>query len=139
MNQAVMFALLYYTFDITQKFLILLSFVKQLVFSGDSDLQIRVTGALLLLPFIFSHTFVQRTWKPTRLDVVDSFIAKVCSETDVQEYIEHRRKSLSKTKRSVKVPSSVQPYILAVGRTWENTSHVYIIVDQILYIIHVNL
>jgi len=92
-----------------------------------------VTGALLLLPFIFPHTFVERTWKPTRLDIADSFIARVCSETDVKEYIEQRRKSLSKTKRSVKILSSVQPYILAVGPTWENISHVYIIVDQILY------
>lgn len=69
-------------------------------------------GVLLLLPFIFSHTFIERTWKPTKLDVVDSFIARVCTETDVKEYIEYRRKSLSKTKRSIKIPSSVQPYIL---------------------------
>lgn len=92
-----------------------------------------MTGALLLLPFIFPHTFVERTWKPTRLDIADSFIARVCSETDVKEYIEHRRKTLSKIKRSVKISSSVQPYILAVGSNWENISHVYIIVDQILY------
>lgn len=75
---------------------------------------------------------MERTWKPTRLDVVDSFVAKVCSETDVKDYIEHR-KLLFKTKRSVKISSSVQPYILAVGPTWEDISHVYIIVDQILY------
>lgn len=104
-----------------------------MIFPGDSDIKVRITGTLLLLPFIFPHTFVEKTWKPTRLDILDSFIGRVCTETDVQEYIEHRRKSLSKTKRSVKVPSSVQPYILAVGPTWENISHVYIIVDQILY------
>lgn len=98
---------------------------------GDSDVQIRVTGALLLLPFIFPRTFVERTWKPTRLDVVDSFIARVCSETDVKEYIEYRRKS--KIKRSDKKSYSVQPYILAIGPTWENINHAYIIVDQILY------
>ncbi|XP_024890938.1 uncharacterized protein LOC112466836 [Temnothorax curvispinosus] len=101
----------------------------------ESDFQVRVTGALLLLPFIFPNTFfVEKTWKPTRLDVMDSFIARVCSEADIKDYIERRRKSLSQIKTSNKISyCSVQPYVLAIGPTWERISHVHIIVDQVLY------
>lgn len=64
---------------------------------------------------------------------MDSFIARVCNETDIKEYIERRRKSLSEIKKSSKILHSVQPYVLAVGPTWEHISHVHIIVDQVLY------
>ena len=33
----------------------------------------------------------------------------------------------------VKINTSVQPYILAVGPTWDNISHSHIIVDKVLY------
>ncbi|XP_032690237.1 uncharacterized protein LOC116853310 isoform X3 [Odontomachus brunneus] len=100
----------------------------------DSDVQLRVTGALLLLPFLFPYACVDKKWKPSRENIVESFIARVCSETEVQKYIECRRKSLFEiTTRSTKIPNSVQPYVLAVGPTWEHISHVHVIVDQVLY------
>ncbi|KYN02054.1 hypothetical protein ALC62_07170, partial [Cyphomyrmex costatus] len=101
---------------------------------GNSDIKLRVTGALLLLPFIFSHAFVEKTWKPTRIDVVESFITRVCSETEIQEHIERRCKSsFVVINKSKKLSNSVQPYILAVGPTWEHIIHAHIIVDKVLY------
>ncbi|XP_012542377.1 uncharacterized protein LOC105840131 isoform X3 [Monomorium pharaonis] len=102
---------------------------------GDSDIKLRVTGALLLLPFIFTHAFVEKTWKPTRIDIMDSFVTRVCNETEIQEHIElRRRKSLSMNKsKSNKISSSIQPYVLAVGPSWENIVHAHIIVDRVLY------
>lgn len=65
---------------------------------------------------------------------MESFVTRVCSETEIQEHIERRRKSLSTVKnRSKKFSNSVQPYILAIGPTWEHIIHAHIIVDEVLY------
>ncbi|EZA48532.1 hypothetical protein X777_13721 [Ooceraea biroi] len=36
-------------------------------------------------------------------------------------------------KHLVKISTSVQPYVLAVGPTWDNISHSHVIVDKVLY------
>lgn len=102
-------------------------------FPENSDVKLRVTGTLLLLPFLFPYTCVHKTWRPSKIDVLDSFIAKVFTETDVNEYIERRRKSLSEIADTSKISKSMQPYVLAVGPTWENISCAHIIVDKVLY------
>ncbi|XP_032676820.1 uncharacterized protein LOC116846722 isoform X2 [Odontomachus brunneus] len=99
----------------------------------DSNVTLRVTGALLLLPFIFPYVHVHKTWKPTRVDIVESFIARVYSETEVEEHIERRRKSRIEIAKSAKICTSLQPYVLAIGPTWDNISHSHIIVDKVLY------
>ncbi|XP_011858357.1 PREDICTED: uncharacterized protein LOC105555918 isoform X2 [Vollenhovia emeryi] len=99
----------------------------------DSNVTLRVTGTLLLLPFIFPYVYVHKTWRPTRTDIVESFVARVCSETEVEEHIECRRKSWVEIARKLKISTSVQPYVLAVGPTWDNISHSHIIVDKVLY------
>ncbi|EZA53531.1 hypothetical protein X777_06964, partial [Ooceraea biroi] len=83
----------------------------------DSDVILRVTGTLLLLPFIFPYVYVHKTWRLTRIDIVESFVARVCSETEVEEHIECRRKSWMEIAKKVKISTSVQPYVLAVGPT----------------------
>lgn len=65
---------------------------------------------------------------------MESFVARVCSETEVQEHIERRRKLRNEIARKcAKISTSVQPYVLAVGPTWDNISHSHIIVDKVLY------
>lgn len=63
---------------------------------------------------------------------MESFITRVCSETEIQDHIECRHKSAVKS-RSSKSSNSMQPYVLAVGSTWECITHAHIIVDQVLY------
>ncbi|XP_011873741.1 PREDICTED: uncharacterized protein LOC105565280 isoform X2 [Vollenhovia emeryi] len=99
----------------------------------DSNITLRMTGTLLLLPFVFPYVYVHKTWRPTRIDIVESFVARVCSEMEVEKHIENRRKSWIKIARKVKISTSVQPYVLAVGPTWDNISHSHIIVDKVLY------
>lgn len=64
---------------------------------------------------------------------MESFVARVCSETEVEEHIELRRKSLIEVAKKAKISTSVQPYILAVGPTWDNINCCHVIVDKILY------
>lgn len=92
-----------------------------------------MTGTLLLLPFLFPYACVNKTWRPSKIDVLDSFIAKVFTETEVQEFIERRCKSLSETAGPSKIAKLMQPYVIAVGPTWENISCAHIIVDKVLY------
>lgn len=89
-----------------------------LIFTEESNIILRQTGAFLLLPFLFSSVYVCKTWRPTRVDIMESFVTRVCSETEVEEHIEHRRKSrIELGQKSAKISTSVQPYVLAIGPT----------------------
>lgn len=82
--------------------------------------------ALLLLPYLIAHPTVKNkttSTKYSRIDVVNDFILKVVSDSEILVQREQSRQSSLR----------IQPHIVYCGGTPLNPDKVFILVDQVCY------
>ena len=86
---------------------------------------------LLLLPLITNVPQIVskggKRWKPSKIDVLEGFVTKVATDSDVKIAVQNHRSKLETLKRTL------QPFVISVGESFVNPRAVYVSVNNILF------
>lgn len=110
--------------------------MNNLIYISEESVGLQTTGLLLLLPFLFPGVYqVNKNWKPTKSNVLDSFVFLVHTQADVFEGIEKLREHLKEVSRKLKWQKEIhlQPFVLSVGTSWNQIDQTHLVVDKVLY------
>lgn len=100
---------------------------------SDSSTTVKNTAVLMLLPFLLKSGSIleikgKKNYKPSRAEILESFISQVPCATLIESTCAERVDKYKKLGRTI------QPYVLFVGKSFTCPEKVFAIVDNVKYI-----
>lgn len=105
--------------------------ISNLLDQLNDDLNTGNSLALILLPYLLKNPVVidtgNKKLKPSKDEILESFIAHVPNPADAETF------RLKRIEDYAKVSRSIQPYVMYTGESFVNPIQVFAVVDDVMY------